>query len=484
MSEEVYPKHPILMVDDEEQFLLSASVALSTRGITNVVECSDSRKVMGLLADQAFSVVVLDLIMPNVTGMELLEQIHDQHPDVIIIMLTAINEVETAVKCMQLGAFDYILKPVDHTRLVTTLKRAIEFREVKTENILLKKALLSDELEQPEAFSDIITGSEQMRSIFRYMEAIGSSPLPVLITGETGVGKELVAEAIHHISGRTGEFVPVNVAGLDDHLFSDSLFGHRKGAFTGADRDRAGLIERASNGTLFLDEIGDLKWESQVKLLRLLQDKSTYYPIGSDTPRTANARIVVATNADLYQQQKKGSFRKDLYYRLQTYHIKVPPLRERKEDIALLIEHFFAKAARRLGKSEPKPPRELITLLSNYSFPGNIRELEAMVFDAISRHKSGRISLDSFREKILPEFMDEDHYFVNAKDDVAEAAEGEFPFPSRLPTLREMEQLLIAEALKRTEGNQRQAAEMIGLSRRALNNRLSRGLFNGDEEAD
>ncbi|MCB0277550.1 MAG: sigma-54-dependent Fis family transcriptional regulator, partial [Calditrichaeota bacterium] len=466
-------------------FLLSAGVALASRGINNVETCADSARALEMLRERQFSVVVLDLIMPNVSGMELLEHIRREFPDVVILMLTAINEVETAVKCMQMGAFDYILKPVDHTRLVTTLKRAIEFQEMKAENRTLKKYLLGAELDHPEVFTEIITQNDRMKAIFHYMEAISPSPLPVLITGDTGVGKELIARAIHNLSGRKGELITVNVAGLDDHLFSDALFGHKKGAFTGADRDRGGLIEKAAGGTIFLDEIGDLRMESQVKLLRLLQDDSSFYPIGSDVVKRNEARVIVATNANLLELQQGGKFRKDLYYRLQTYHIKVPPLRERKDDIPALVEFFFEKAARRLAKTAPKPPKELFTLLGNYSFPGNIRELEAMIYDAISRHQTGRLSLESFREKILPEHH---HEMVLGGESVVRTPEegnGEeqrMLFPEQLPTLREMEQQLISEALKRTDGNQRQAAELIGLSRRALNNRLSRGLFTDEDE--
>ena len=474
MDQEIYPSQPILMVDDEEQFLMSATIALNAKGINNVVECSDSRKVMQMLAESEYSLVVLDIIMPHISGMELLEQIHQEYPDLTVIMLTAINELETAVNCMQTGAFDYILKPLDNTRLVTTLKRAVEFREMKNENVLLKKYLLSDELKHPEMFSEIVTQNENMQAIFQYIEAISTTSLPVLITGETGVGKELIAEAVHKLSRRKGEFVVVNVAGLDDHLFSDTLFGHKRGAYTGADRDRKGLVEKAAGGTIFLDEIGDLKQETQVKLLRLVQDKSQYYPIGSDTPKSCNARIVVATNADLESRQKSGEFRKDLYYRLRTYHINVPPLRDRMDDISMLVEHFFQKAAQSLDKKKPKVPKELLTLLRNYSFPGNIRELESMVFDALSRRKtSARLSLDTFREKIIPEFLDQTEVSLDDLHD-GERAVKELAFPEKLPTLKELEQKLIDEALRRTDGNQRQAAEMIGLSRRALNNRLNR----------
>lgn len=471
MSEPLHPVKPILMVDDEEQFLLSAGVTLAGKGLTNVIECADSTKVMALLKKTEVAMVVLDLIMPGISGLELLEQIHREYPDLIVVMLTAINEVETAVKCMQSGAFDYILKPVDPARLTTTIKTALTFQQMREENIRLKQSFLTGSLKQPGHFSKIITQNEQMKSIFRYIEAVAPGPLPVLITGDTGVGKELIAEAIHLASDRSGNYVAINVAGLDDHLFSDTLFGHKKGAFTGADRDRPGLIEKAAGGTLFLDEIGDLRPESQVKLLRLLQENSSYYPIGSDVPRECSARIICATNVNLQELQKSGDFRKDLFYRLQTHHIRIPSLQERKDDIAVLLQFFFEKAARKLNKKQPQVPPELLTLLSNYPFPGNIRELESMVYDALSRHQSGRISLMAFRDKIrlnMPEMYSE------ACEPPESAMAGEWKFPDPLPSLKDFEQRLIDEALKRTGGNQRQAAELLGLSRRALNNRIQR----------
>ena len=238
-----------------------------------------------------------------------------------------------------------------------------------------------------------------MHATFKYIDAIARNDLPVLITGETGVGKELIAAAIHKLSGREGEFVSVNIAGLDDHLFSDTLFGHRKGAFTGADIPRKGLIERAANGTLFLDEIGDLHVESQVKLLRLLQE-SSYYALGDDFARLSNARLVFATNRENEFLSNPETFRADLYYRLQPHHIHLPPLRERLADIPMLFVHFLESAAARLEKQTPTPPPELITLLGTYHFPGNIRELEGLIRDAVSQHKSGVLSTASFRQEI------------------------------------------------------------------------------------
>jgi DNA-binding NtrC family response regulator len=360
-----------------------------------------------------------------------------------------------------------MVKPVERSRLVGGVKRAMELRELQRENRLLKAHVLSDRLEHPEAFSRLVTCSLSMRSIFQYVEAVASSPRPLLITGETGVGKELVARAVHTLSGRKSAFVPVNVAGLDDNVFADTLFGHKKGAFTGADQPRAGLLEQASGGTLFLDEIGDLTPASQVKLLRLLQD-GEFFPLGSDLAKRSDARVIVATNQDLEALQRSGRFRKDLYYRLCDHHIHIPPLRKRMEDLPLLVDHFMEKAATTMGKSRPTPPEELLTLLATHPFPGNVRELESMVFDAVSSHRSGKLSLDIFKSHIFqkPPSPREDHRDQTAIEGACVL------FSERLPTLKEIERLLVDEAMRRAKGNQSIAALSLGITRQALNKRV------------
>ena len=364
MSPMNYPVNPILLVDDEEHFLLSAELTLSSNGIKNVETSRDSTEVLNILKKKKYSLVVLDINMPNLSGLDLLPAIVSKHPDIPVIVITAINDVDSAVFCMKEGASDYAVKPVDDTRLVTSIRRVLELTEIRSENEMLKQSLLRTKIENPEIFNDIITNSTAIESIFRYIEAIAKTALPVLIMGETGTGKELFAQAIHKASGRKGELVTVNVAGVDDNLFSDTLFGHKKGAFTGAEIERKGLIEKAESGTLFLDEIGDLSIESQVKLLRLLQDGS-YYPLGSDMAKLSNARVIVATNRDIKSMQAENTFRQDLYYRLRSHQIIIPPLRERKVDIPRLIDHFINNAVNQLGKKRPSVPKELYVLLSN-----------------------------------------------------------------------------------------------------------------------
>ena len=467
MNDIASPPFPVLMIDDEPQALHSFEMTLRSVGINNIIRCEDSREVMAILAHREIELILLDLQMPNVSGETLLPEISGEYPAIPIIVVTGANDLETAVKCMKHGAFDYMVKPVENSRLVAVVKRAIELRDLQAENQILKSRVLSDSLSQPEAFADIITISATMRSIFQYVEAIAQSPRPVLITGETGVGKELIAKSVHDLSRRGGNFVAVNVAGLDDSVFTDTLFGHKKGAFTDARESRKGLIEQAAGGTLFMDEIGDLSMPSQVKLLRLLQD-GEFFPLGSDVGKRSTARIVIATNRDLEAFLTTGKFRKDLYYRLCGHHVRLPPLRDRREDLPVLVAHFLSKAAEALTKRTPTPPPELIPLLSTYAFPGNIRELEAMIFDAVSRHHSGKLSLATFKTHISPKadlpatsprLSDHPRQFLRA-------------FRAQLPTLKQAEQLLIEEAMRRSQGNQSIAALSLGISRQALNKRL------------
>lgn len=460
---------PVLLVDDEPQILLSSSVILRSAGIKHVLTVEDSRRVLRLLAQQEVAVIVLDLSMPYISGIELLTEINNRFPQIPVIIMTATNEIDTAIKCMKAGASDYLVKPVEKERFVSSIKRTLEVCALREEVSSLKQHLLTDRLENETAFSSIVTISKKMRAIFQYVEVIAGTQQPVLITGETGVGKELIARALHDLSGRKGIFVPVNVAGLDDTMFSDTLFGHKKGAYTGADEAREGMIARASEGTLFLDEIGDMNEASQVKLLRLLQERK-YYPLGSDVQRQSDARIIVATNHDIQRLITTGKLRRDLYYRLRAHQIYVPPLRERLDDIPLLLDHFLDEAAKSLNKKKPTPPRELSTLLSTYHFPGNIRELQVMVFDAVARHKTGILSMDSFRENVGQVSLSpppgsqvrvQDKNFITATF-------------NKFPTLKEAESYLISEALKLAHGNQGIAASLLGITRQALNKRLNR----------
>ena len=458
-----YPSFSVLLVDDEAPWLRTLSMTLEGQGgLTRLLTCRDGREVQGILAREDVGLILLDMTMPHLSGEQLLTLLREEHPDITVIVVSGLNQVETAVNCMQRGAFDYIVKGTDNDRLLDTVRRAVRVQELERENRAIRQHLLGGHLQRPDAFSDIITLDPAMQRVFQYVEATAGSPRPVLITGESGTGKELIARAIHQLSGRSGAMVSVNVAGLDDNVFADTLFGHVRGAFTGADAVRPGLIEQAAGGTLFLDEIGDLTQASQVKLLRLLQE-GEYFALGDDRPRQANIRVVVATHHDLGAHQDAGNFRRDLYYRLCSHHVHLPPLRERRGDIPLLLDYFLDEAARTLGKPKPTPPPQLRLRLANYSFPGNVRELHSMVFDAVSGHKGGVLSMAAFQRAM-----------ERQPQGPAAAPCVENPFASleQCPSLTEAVQLLIEDALRRSEGNQTLAARLLGISQPALSKRL------------
>jgi DNA-binding NtrC family response regulator len=468
MSSAAYPADPILVIDDEEAILLSVDTILQLSGLNNVRTCADSRQAMAIIEQGPPSVVLLDLNMPHLDGEAILERITGQYPQVPVIIITGRIDAETAVECMKSGAFDYIVKPVDENRLLASVRKSLQYSELHQENLILKEQLRHGSLKNPEAFADFVTNSPKMLLLFGYCESIAQTSQPVLVGGETGTGKELIARAIHRLSGNPGDFVAVNVAGLDDNVFSDTLFGHVKGAFTGADADRPGLIERAADGTLFLDEIGDLSASSQIKLLRLLQEKE-YMPLGRDSNRISSARVIASTHVDLWELQQKEVFRQDLHYRLRTHHIVLPPLRERKEDIGLLVGHFAECAAQALKKPVPKIPRELIAMLESYHFPGNIRELQAMVFDAIAQHKSGVLALTVFRSHLSMARQVESRLQKNNG-----GCGQPLTFADPLPTIKQATRMLVEEAMQRAGNNQSAAAFMLGISQQALSNRLKK----------
>lgn len=318
----------------------------------------------------------------------------------------------------------------------------------------------------------LVGGSPAFRTAFDLLSKAAHSPITVLLLGETGVGKEVFAQWLHENSDRANQpFVAVNCAAIPNDLIESELFGVQKGAFTGAQQSRPGRFERADGGTLFLDEIGDLSPISQIKLLRLLQE-GEYLPLGSDKPKMSRARVVVATNHDLNAKLGEGSFRKDLFYRLQAHHAHLPPLRQRSGDIPLLLDHCLEQAAREMGRKKPTPPDELAVLLGTYHFPGNIRELMGMVYDALSMHQSGKLSMDGFKKAIG---HGAGETVPRANDS---AAPGQTPphlvFSERLPTLEEAATLVVEEALRRSKNNQSIAAGLLGITRPALSKRLKK----------
>ncbi|MCP4670138.1 MAG: sigma-54-dependent Fis family transcriptional regulator, partial [Desulfobacula sp.] len=300
---------PIFIVDDEPQILVAVDTTLRMAGMDNIITISDSRDVIRHMERNIPSLMILDLNMPHINGRRLLKIIRKTYPRIPVIVLTGDVDVDTAVKCMKIGAMDYVVKPVEEDRLLAAVKQALAYGDFENKFQDAPSSELFSQIKNPKAFSHIITQDEKMHSIFHYIEAIATSSQPVLILGETGVGKELIGQSIHSLSMAKGKLIVVNVAGLDDNVFSDTLFGHVKGAFTGAEKARQGLIEQAADGTLLLDEIGDLALTSQIKLLRLLQERE-YLPLGSDRTRHSNARIIASTNLDLWTLERRGSFRK------------------------------------------------------------------------------------------------------------------------------------------------------------------------------
>ncbi|MFO7559748.1 MAG: sigma-54 dependent transcriptional regulator [Desulfobacterales bacterium] len=457
--------YPILIVDDNNVNLELNQRILQRSGLRNLIMCNDSRDVLGLCEKYAIDIVLLDLMMPHVNGEDLLPEIKSLFPDIYVIVVTALKDIQTIIRCMKVGAFDYVVKPVEKEILFSAIDRALRILSLERENRELRKH--SGSLKNPQAFSKIITGSRMMMDIFRTIESIAPSPWPVFVSGETGVGKEMIVRVIHDLSERNGQLVSINAAGLDNQMFSDTLFGHVKGAFTGADKEKKGLLHKAAQGTIFFDEIGDLEGSSQIKLLRLIQE-GEFMPLGSEKLYHSDARVITATNQDLWSLQRTGRFRKDLNYRLRTHHIHVPPLRERMEDLPLLVDYFVEQGALLQGKKKPKVPEKLLKRLQAYFFPGNIRELRSLLFDAVSRNQSGSLSVEFF-ELQLQEQSPEDMGNGVIGDTVGIS----FP-PAALPTLQEMSDLLIQEALKRSNYNQTLAAGILGISQSALSRRLKK----------
>lgn len=454
------PRAPILLVDDEEQALTSYALNLRFSGITNTVLCSDSRTVPDLLANRKFSLVILDLAMPHLGGEEILGRMRRMGLDVPAIVITGQNDVETAVRCLKAGTFDYLVKPVDRTRLLAAVTQALDGRPPgRTPGPVAPSG---------EAGAGLLTRNPVMARVRAELAAVAASREPVLIVGETGVGKELAARAIHEAAaaaGRERPFVGCNVAGLDDVMLTDTLFGHRKGAYTGALGDRAGLVEEAARGTLFLDEIGDLSLSAQLKLLRCIQERE-FYPLGADEPRPMDCRLVAATNRSLAELMTPEVFRRDLFFRLRTHLVTIPPLRERLDDLPLLVPHFLAEAAGEQGRPAPALPDALYGLLAGHDFPGNVRELRSLLHHALTMQPPGEgpLSLEP----------------VAAWIESVRAAGGRPPVrSSALPTLRQAEarvaEEVILEALRLSGGNQSKAAKMLGISRQALHKRC-RGL--------
>lgn len=458
----------LLIVEDDPILSQSISTYFEDSGY-HVLTAENGKNALQLFQQKSVDLVFTDLRMPVMGGLDLLTELIRISPATPVIVISGAGDVKDAIEALRRGAWDYIVKPVhDLDALEHIARRALETTQLRREIEGLKQKLLDGALQTPEAFTSIITRSSAMLSLFRYLEVIAPTQEPLLILGETGVGKELLAKAAHRLSGHCGKLVAVNLAGLDDQMFCDTLFGHSKGAFTGANQARDGLLAQAAGGTIFLDEIGDLRETSQIKLLRLVQE-GEYYPLGSDLVRKSRARLILATNRDLQAMVKCGEFRQDLYYRLSAHQLLIPPLRKRNEDIPLLLDHFLREAATTLHKPVPSYPPELCGYLSSYSFPGNIRELRAIIFDAVARHSRGLLSLESFLAVISPSNTTQQPLPDGNTQIVVRDSQGE-----RIPTLKEAEAILIAQAMRLAKGNQGIAASYLGIQRSTLCKKLAK----------
>jgi DNA-binding NtrC family response regulator len=442
-------------VDDEKEFLKSLDFILKANEINNIECCQDSRKVIQRLKKKKFAVILLDLIMPDISGEELLPEIVEQYPEIPVIIVTAHADIELARKCMQKGAINYLMKPFETKDLVRKINNALYLKDFNKEIILLKKDVFSDVLQKPRIFHDITSRNEKMHLIFQMIVLIAVTSNPILVQGEAGVGKKFVAREIHKHSYRKGKFIEFDTAGVDDNSFDYILFGQKKG-----------LLEEARDGTLFLNEIANLPIKSQVKLCHLIKEWE-YLPPGSDKPVSTNVRIIAATKKNLLALIKTNDFRHELYLLLKANDINIPPLREHREDIPLLVDYFVNQAAEKRGIKTPKAAEGIYSLLDQYDFPGNISELKNMVHEAISRHKSGNLTSDVFEEKIKNRPL-----FSSTGIEIP--ADKKVIFEKNLPTFAEMEAIYIDEVIKRSGGDRSKAARLAGLNKKKFAYRLKR----------
>ena len=442
----------------------SFRLILSTKTITNSIVIQDLASVIGVIEADNPCLIIADHSMPRFEGLDLLRTVSGQYPEIPIIITAGTRDLKTAMECIKAGAADYLIKPVDGKELTDSVGHLLDQYELRKKRNQNTKAIeRTGNTKNP--FKNIITNSRQMKEIFSYIKKIAPTNEHILIRGETGVGKELIAEAIHNASERKGELVVVNTAGIEDTLFSDTLFGHVPGAFSDAIKKRDGLIATAEKGTIFLDEIGDLEMNSQVKLLRLLQT-GDYFPLGSDEKKITNVTIIAATNADLIELVHKRIFREDLYHRLNSLVIKIPPLRERTEDIELLIEFFLNKyeSVFKYNSKTIEILPETYKLFIEYNYPGNVRELENILKTALSSMKKSVLPHKQIREKMG--YGSSHEAMVNTKTKIF--------YSGRIPQLQEIEDFFISKALKVTENNKTKAAELLGITRFALNRKLSK----------
>ena len=439
----------VLVVDDEENIRLVLRTLLRKHEY-EVEVASSGDEALAMVDTFGPDVILTDVRMPKMGGLDLLATLKAKQVAATVIVMSAYGNIDLAIEAMKAGAYDYVSKPFKNDEIVLALKKAEERESLRRENRALK-----EQIQQKAQFESMLAKSEPMLQVFRTIAKIADFKTTVLVTGESGVGKELVARAIHGRGGRRGgPFVAINCGAIPENLLESELFGHKKGAFTDANADRRGLFEEATGGTLFLDEIGELPLNLQVKLLRVLQEE-TIRRLGDSRDVKVDVRIIAATHRDLTAEVKAGRFREDLFYRINVLAIAIPPLRDRREDIALLIDHFIAKNNTRLGTQIRGLTAEARKLLFEYAWPGNVRELENTIERAMVLCDSDMLDVGDLPERIR-----------DALDPVqVHLASGEL---SVKKTIHAIEQILIRRALQRTKGNRTRAAELLEMSHRAL----------------
>ena len=444
----------VLVVDDDASTLESLAGTLSSAGY-GVETRSNAADALQKMKSSKFDIIICDLKMPDMDGMAFISSCREADPDSVVVLMSAFGNSEVAIEALRAGAYDYISKPFSRDELILTLKKIEEREQLIEENRELKSAIT-----QKYNFSNIIAESSVMKDIFETVKRLANFSTTVLITGESGTGKELLAKAIHHNSPRRGRpFVAINCGAIPENLMESELFGHKKGAFTDATRDKKGLFEEATGGTIFLDEIGELPAHLQVKLLRALQEQQIRR-VGDETLIDIDVRVVAATLRNLDEDVQTGRFREDLYYRLNVVSINIPPLRERREDIAVLIEHFMKKHNTRLGLAVKGIAPEAMKLLVEYYWKGNVRELENCIERALVLTESESIDIESLPEAIRKTAEPQDYApaVQNIPDDNLSIKQ----------RTRALEISLILKALKKTSGNRTRAAKVLEISHRAL----------------
>src|SRR5512139_96552 len=445
----------ILIAEDEKNQRDLLEGFLIKEGFS-VEAVANGREVLQKLKGNFFDMALIDYKMPELDGLQTLREIRKRYPDLPVVMMTAYGTVETAVASMKEGALDYLTKPIDLDELLLMLQKVIERSHLIRENKELKA-----QLQERYAFTELVYGSPKMEEVMGLVARVAPSQATILIRGESGTGKELIANAIHYASPRSEKpWVKVSCAAIPETLLESELFGHEKGAFTGAIQKRLGRFEEADGGSIFLDEIGDLAPSTQVKLLRILQDKE-FQRLGSNTPLKADMRVITATHRNLEEAIQKGIFREDLYYRLNVISITLPPLRERREDIPLLIDHFLKKYSEKNQKSISDISKEARALLLRHSYPGNVRELENLIERAVVLCRGEVITTQD-----LPFHLQE------------ERSERQLEFPNIQKSLPEsldaIERDLIIKALHQHQGVQTKAAESLGISERVLRYKMKK----------